>query len=327
MSKPKFHFYIDVVGTCNLRCPSCPVGNMPNVVNERGVMSPDTLEHILKKATSECAVTNVGLFNWTEPMLHPRLDEMVRVVKKYGLPCAVSTNLNINKPTRYQKLLESGLDVLRVSLSGFSQEKYGFTHKGGLIEDVRSNLAELLRIRDEIKSPIRIAIAFQRYLSNMTEECDIKAFCESHDMVFQPIYALMLPLEKVLAYCGVASVAPLSKDDHEIIVNLALPLREALVSAANAEMSECKLLEQQMTLNWKGDVLQCCAIYNEREYTVGNYMELRLADIQIQRKKSTVCPSCVRYGASNYFLYNIPDIEHLAAENIKNNAMRLFEIS
>lgn len=295
---------------------------MPTVVNERGVMSPDTLERILKKATSECTVTNVGLFNWTEPMLHPRLDEMVRVVKKYGLPCAVSTNLNINKPDRYRKLLESGLNVLRVSLSGFSQEKYGLTHMGGSIEDVRSNLEELLRIRDEIKSPTRVAIAFQRYLSNMSEEGDIKAYCESLGVVFQPIYALMLPLEKVLAYCGEISFAPLSKDDQKIIANLALPLREALASAANAGMPECKLLEQQMTLNWKGDVLQCCAVYNEREYTVVNYMELCLADIQILRKKSAVCPTCVRYGASNYFLYNIPNIEHLAVKNIKKDALR-----
>lgn len=98
--KSKFHFYNDVVGSCNLRCPSCPVGNSADNVNARGMMSPSTLDRILKKAVSGCEVTCVNLFNWTEPLLHPRIDEMVSVVKKYRIPCSVSTNLNINKPER-----------------------------------------------------------------------------------------------------------------------------------------------------------------------------------------------------------------------------------
>lgn len=319
MDKPPLHFYIDVVGTCNLRCPSCPVGNMPERVNERGVMSPELLDRILTKATSECQVTNVGLFNWTEPLLHPRLDEMVKVVRRHGLPCAVSTNLNINKPGRYRKLLEAAPTILRVSLSGWSQETYGLTHKGGGISNVRKNLEELLNIRDELEAPTRVAVAFQRYLSNLHEEDEIKAFCEARGLLFLPINALMLPLEKLLAYCGEKSFGTITPEDDKVIANLALPLGPALASAANAGISECKLLEQQVTLNWKGDALLCCAVYDDREYFVGNYLECSIADMQAIRRQHAMCSPCLRHGVSNYVLYNVPDMERLVAENIRQH--------
>ena len=71
--RPQMAFYIDVFGFCNLRCPSCPVGNWSDdpAVFHHGLMSKELLGAILDKAMRECRVRSVGLFNWTEPLLHP----------------------------------------------------------------------------------------------------------------------------------------------------------------------------------------------------------------------------------------------------------------
>ncbi|MEJ0067494.1 MAG: hypothetical protein WDO24_00595 [Pseudomonadota bacterium] len=73
-SNPGIHYslYIDVFGFCNLRCPSCPVGNIGDVGAHftKGVMSPALLNAILEKANREILIERVGLFNWTEPLLH-----------------------------------------------------------------------------------------------------------------------------------------------------------------------------------------------------------------------------------------------------------------
>src|SRR3954467_8278947 len=92
--KPPFVLDVDIVGTCNLRCPSCPVGNSPELRTRSGTMPLELLEAILDKAMGECRLTYVGLFNWTEPFLHPRLPEMIAAVRSRQLPCALSTNLN-----------------------------------------------------------------------------------------------------------------------------------------------------------------------------------------------------------------------------------------
>jgi hypothetical protein len=63
-------FDLDIVGTCNLRCPSCPNGNAPELRSRSGIMAPRLLEAILDKALGECEPALVSLFNWTEPLLH-----------------------------------------------------------------------------------------------------------------------------------------------------------------------------------------------------------------------------------------------------------------
>ena len=89
--------YIDVFGYCNLRCPSCPVGNWSDdpAVFHHGLMTEELLGEILDKARRECKIKSVGLFNWTEPLLHPTIHDMISVVRSRGLKCGISSNLNI----------------------------------------------------------------------------------------------------------------------------------------------------------------------------------------------------------------------------------------
>src|SRR5262245_61296444 len=47
-----YFFMIDIVGTCNLRCPSCAVGNYPQTA-ATGLMSLDTYRAILNKINKE----------------------------------------------------------------------------------------------------------------------------------------------------------------------------------------------------------------------------------------------------------------------------------
>ena len=92
-----FTFNIDVLGSWNLSCPSCPMGNYKSATNPRGFMAPELLDKILHKAANECSINAVGLFNWTEPLLAPQIVELVRIVNSYKLPCFLSSNLNILK--------------------------------------------------------------------------------------------------------------------------------------------------------------------------------------------------------------------------------------
>ena len=91
-SRKKYIFYIDVFSYCNLRCPTCIVGNKYGDIGAwpKGLMAPELLGRILDKAQSECEIQSVGLYNWTEPLLHPNLAELVRKVKSRNLSCALS---------------------------------------------------------------------------------------------------------------------------------------------------------------------------------------------------------------------------------------------
>jgi len=125
----RFSFDIDVVGACNLRCPSCPQGNIKDYRLPHGFMEPELLRRIIEKARSECKVTGIGLFSWAEPMLHPKLPDLVRIVQEAGISCFLSSNL--------KHTAECGCPYgcnpfsFRISASGFTQEVYGHSHREG----------------------------------------------------------------------------------------------------------------------------------------------------------------------------------------------------
>ena len=135
-----FFFNIDVVGVCNLKCPSCPSGNYQKRINPTGLMDQKLLEQILDKALSECSVGGVGLFNWNEPVLHPQIADRTKAVETRGVPCNLSSNLN--KVKNLDALMATNPSGFRISMSGFRQEIYERTHRGGDVETVKQNMVE-----------------------------------------------------------------------------------------------------------------------------------------------------------------------------------------
>src|SRR5262245_18902673 len=91
---PRMELLIDVAGACNLRCPSCPVGNT-GTINPKGLVDADIFRRIIEKAARDYEVFQVSLFNWGEPLLYPQLPELVSIVRSHGLSCLVSSNLNM----------------------------------------------------------------------------------------------------------------------------------------------------------------------------------------------------------------------------------------
>ncbi|MCP5059916.1 MAG: radical SAM protein [bacterium] len=151
-----YFFNIDVVGSCNLRCPSCPVGNS-DVAVAKGLMEVKAMERIADKALAECDLKGIGLFNWTEPLLHPRLASLIRVLREREIKVNVSSNLNIAK--RLDEILASDPSQFRVSLSGIKPETYARYHRGGDISVVLANLRKLAEARDRAGVSTRVHLS------------------------------------------------------------------------------------------------------------------------------------------------------------------------
>ena len=70
--------------------------------------------------------------NWTEPLLHPQIHELIGAVRARGVHCSISTSLNVLRAP--DLLMQANPDWLRVSVSGFTQEIYARGHKADDIE-------------------------------------------------------------------------------------------------------------------------------------------------------------------------------------------------
>jgi len=146
---------VEVVRRCNLRCPSCPVGN------GSAHMFPDMPEAVYRRVIRELAplVRNLSLFNYGEPLLHPQISDFVRIAKQAGIPrVQFSSNGLALTHDLAIAIIDAGLDKIRISLDGVDPVTYNEYHRGGdfmkLIENVRDLVSTRLameRAKPEIE--------------------------------------------------------------------------------------------------------------------------------------------------------------------------------
>jgi hypothetical protein len=280
-----------------------------------GAMKPELLDQIMDKAVTECIVSGVGLFNWAEPLLHPRIDELVRIVQRHGVPCFLSSNLNDIR--NLEAALEANPTELRISVSGFTQEVYGRTHRGGGIETVKENMKELARLVKTTRTTTRIEVLYHRYKGNLDDEILMKSYATELGFAFSAAWALFMPLEKSLAYIEHDSgLAALTAEDHATLDTLALPLREALAAVAPYRNSPCTLQQDQITLDFRGNTMLCCAIYDAEKYAVGTFLKTRLADIQANKEAHPLCTRCMKNGIDKYLTYGAAELQAVALKTV-----------
>jgi MoaA/NifB/PqqE/SkfB family radical SAM enzyme len=291
------------------------MGNSNAVKNPKGAMSVDLLQRIMTKAVSECEVDGVGLFNWTEPLLHYDIANLVRVVKSYGVPCRLSSNLNILKSP--DALMAAEPTSLRVSVSGFRQESYGRTHAGGDIERVKANMILLAESRTRVKSSTQLEVLYHRYLGNLDEEVEFRKFAEGLGYLFRPAWAFMMPIEKSLAYLAPDEIeVELAESDQSTIERLALSLGEASQAAMKYKDRPCVLQDEQMTIDFQGNVAVCCAVFDSTKYGVGSYLETPLAELQARKHKQEICSKCTSRGLHVYSVYGAPEFDAIALRRV-----------
>jgi len=311
-AKPELVFYIDVFSHCNLRCPSCPVGNWTKgeALSEGGLMSADLLRRLLEKAVSEATVKSVGLYNWTEPLLHPNIAELLALVKSFGLFTSISTNLN--KLDREDDLLASGVDWIRISVSGFTQEIYERGHRHGNIERVKANMRRLAVARDRQNSKTDIEVFYHRYLDNEADEVAMKLFAESLGFRFVKAWAYFMPVEKMLTYLHPDSpLTKLTAEDQALIDRLALEPKQATAISREHHLKDCDLYNY-LTIDTTGEVYLCCAVSARESNRIGNYLDVPLAEIQARQRRHDLCTPCMEDGLQVLYGHADPAFNDLA---------------
>jgi len=304
---------VDVFSYCNLRCPTCIVGAKFGAIAEwpKGLMSVEKLEAILDKALGEFDVQWVCLYNWTEPLLHPRLPELVAACAKRGLATSLSSNLNVRPDYDFERLLAAGPSDFRISVSGFTQPIYERGHAGGDIERVKANMAALARAWDAAgAAPERLHVFYHVYAYNMDEIDPMKAYCDRLGVRFTLGYAQVFPVEKIVALAG----GDASADDAALLDTLAVPLPRALAMVGSAER-KCRLLEDVVTIDVAGNVMLCCGTSMNRANAVGAFAEMSIEAIDAAKSRHPQCRSCLKLNIPRYFAYP-PELNAVLAEKL-----------
>ncbi|MDH6240281.1 molybdenum cofactor biosynthesis enzyme MoaA [Polynucleobacter sphagniphilus] len=285
-------YAIDIVGGCNLRCPTCPIGNKDGMA--KGLMQKELFANILNKICMESGEysPDIWLFNWSEPLLNERLPDYIKLIHSAQLTSFVSTNLNITH--RINELMQANPTRLKVSISSLKQEIYGITHERGNINTVIANFETLALARDRNKSTTDIWIGHHLYKNTAEEMEQIQALANQFGFGYRPSYAIMAPIEKALSLIEKGDEKPsgieaqLFFHPNSIVKN---------VKPKRSGNMDCELRFNMTAINYDGSVSLCCGTTqdlsekaNEKIY----FMEHTTSKIEALKYQHSFCTVCIR---------------------------------
>jgi MoaA/NifB/PqqE/SkfB family radical SAM enzyme len=116
---PPVCLYLEVTNRCNLLCETCP--RTFETLEPPADMGWDLFTRIVDQVPN---IARVVLHGVGEPMLVADLPKMIRYLKDRGTYVLFNTNGTLMQPRRFQELIDTGLDELRVSLDAADAETY-----------------------------------------------------------------------------------------------------------------------------------------------------------------------------------------------------------
>jgi radical SAM protein with 4Fe4S-binding SPASM domain len=247
---------IEVVRVCNLRCPICPVGN--GTATEYPNMPPAKFEQIV--AALAPTVFQLELYNYGEPLLHRKIGEIIGIAKRYGIEYVqLTTNGTVMSGRSANAMVTQGLDLIRFSIDGATQETYEKYRVGGSLAKIWRNIGRVAEARRQFGSEtpvIEAQFVINRYNEHETGLFRRLARGAGADRVrFKTFNALM-------------SGAEFAEEGREF-----LPVDTRHSRYANYEgfqhrqdfkQADCEFPWETVVVNGDGQVVPCCYDYNSR---------------------------------------------------------------
>ena len=140
----------EVTDHCNAECIMCP-RDAHKLARPHGIMNLDKYKKSIDEVV-ELGCKQVVLTGFGEPMVDKRLEDKIAYAHGKGLRTYIISNASLITRKRAVRLIEAGLDELRLSIYGIRKESYERVMVGLKFETTMKNVDDLLEVREELGS-------------------------------------------------------------------------------------------------------------------------------------------------------------------------------
>lgn len=241
--------YIEITNVCNLNCKFCP-----ETSRKKEFMTIEKFENVISKIHS---YTNlVALHVKGEPLLHNRLEEILRILEKYNLKTNITTNGTLIKENF--EIIKKSKVVRQINFSIHS-----------IVQNVKLNEQYLNNIFECVDSLEDVMISYRLWnLKNIKENT-------VNDNI----------IEKIECYYNLQNLK------KQLMENDFVKLRENIFINQDSEFiwpningekiienGRCLALKNQIAILVDGTVVPCC-LDNNGDIPLGNIFEENFEDI------------------------------------------------
>jgi sulfatase maturation enzyme AslB (radical SAM superfamily) len=139
---------LELNGGCNYSCPMCPqaTGREKNFLKK---LPFAVFEKVLDDAM-QYGLDTVSLHGSGEPTLNADMPDFVAAVKARGVRCMSFTNGYRLDEKLSRRLIEAGIDVLRISAIGYDRQSYAHWMSMDALDRVRENVRRFVELNQQM---------------------------------------------------------------------------------------------------------------------------------------------------------------------------------
>lgn len=140
---------IEPTTSCNLRCPECPSG-LRSFTRPTGMLDINLFRKTIDELKNK--LIYLTIYFQGEPFLHPHIFDLFKYASQRKIYTATSTNGHYMDKNNAQKIIDSGLDRLIISIDGTTQKTYEQYRIGGSLEKVIQGTKNVVAAKKKSKS-------------------------------------------------------------------------------------------------------------------------------------------------------------------------------
>jgi MoaA/NifB/PqqE/SkfB family radical SAM enzyme len=171
---------ISIIYPCNFGCPNCPYTDANSDIRQFYRQRDGDLfkEELWNRLAVECGEYGAWMrcTGGGEPMLHPRMVDMIEFAKRQGARVWINTNGSMFGPTpvlrrKLERVVSAGIDLIEFSMDAGDAETYAVVRppRGGRPRDPQrwwenavANVRAALELRRSLKASTRIVVSIIR---------------------------------------------------------------------------------------------------------------------------------------------------------------------
>ncbi len=148
---PPRELWIEPTNRCNLRCPKCP--HATGLKRAMGIMSEEIFRDLIEEVSDWKPLISFHLGG--ESLLVPDLPDRIRLAAEHGMSTVLHSNGLLLTEDYSRRLIDSGLELLSVSVDGEDERSYREAMGGGNFNRLKRNVTRFLELRTS-RSPFLV---------------------------------------------------------------------------------------------------------------------------------------------------------------------------
>ncbi len=287
--------HLETTNRCNFRCKFCPESddNYAQLSGGYKVMKLDQFKEIINNIKSSFQkISRLRLWIMGEPLINPDIFSMIQYAKEQNIADSVeiTSNASLINPQKALSLVNSGLDLCKISIYGFNNEDFKST--------TNSNI-QFHKILDNVR--------LLSELRNNDSSSKLKIMAKTvGDTSNKILVKYMEEISKFVDYIEINEIHSWTDGQNADFENLP--------TKSNNTKEVCPFPFYTLAIHSDGDVSPCCVDW-KKDVFLGNCFEssikeiwenkliqdLRISQIKRDLDKQEGCKNC------DYFINNTSD--------------------